>query len=183
LVCHATTQFGERRATEPSRHVQTEASSHLLTRATLQELPSRFPALMLANCRRLLPHSKLRPSSVKLLLFFFLICSSASSLKQPGLQVKKGHGGLDERDVERVNGKWREDSRVTRQRGRTRQKKSAEVSGRPQRRGRNARRPSHRLWASANLSGYDDFRIDCGSAKLEIKGFLLLVVVAGCFFH
>jgi hypothetical protein len=30
---------------------------------------------------------------------------------------------------------------------------------------------------------YDDFRIDCGSAKLEIKGFLLLVVVAGCFFH
>jgi hypothetical protein len=34
-----------------------------------------------------------------------------------------------------------------------------------------------------NLSNYDDFRIDCGSAKLEIKGFLLLVVVAGCFFH
>jgi hypothetical protein len=35
----------------------------------------------------------------------------------------------------------------------------------------------------AKLGGYDDFRIDCGSAKLEIKGFLLLVVVAGCFFH
>jgi hypothetical protein len=35
----------------------------------------------------------------------------------------------------------------------------------------------------ANDSFYDDFRIDCGSAKLEIKGFLLLVVVAGCFFH
>jgi hypothetical protein len=36
---------------------------------------------------------------------------------------------------------------------------------------------------SAKYQYYDDFRIDCGSAKLEIKGFLLLVVVAGCFFH
>jgi hypothetical protein len=34
-----------------------------------------------------------------------------------------------------------------------------------------------------NLKDCDDFRIDCGSAKLGIKGFLLLVVVAGCFFH
>jgi hypothetical protein len=41
----------------------------------------------------------------------------------------------------------------------------------------------HELPFAMNFSCYDDFRIDWGSAKLEIKGFLLLVVVAGCFFH